>query len=148
MQKPNASDLIKRYMPLIAKIDGAKRQKLALSMIRKFKPTSEEMAAVIKRLQEDRWEDPFWALSKVRKTGANKLLTITFDLEDSRVVDGVNTAAKAANTTPDELAKDALMEYLQDRSYIPRNVAEQLDTLKFVKEAMKQSPVENRILPN
>lgn len=140
MAKTTADELIKEYAPLIAKIDGTKRKKRVLSMIRKFKPTKDEMKAVTKILTTDRWKDPFWALQEIRKTNVPRILSVTLELRDNRVIDGLNNAAKAGNTTPEELATDALIQYLTERSYIPRNVAEQLETLKFVEEALGTEP--------
>ncbi|MDG6989537.1 MAG: hypothetical protein JRN21_09520 [Nitrososphaerota archaeon] len=124
---------------MIKKIDGSKRKKRLVSVVRKFQPDKEQMKAVIAELKADPLMDPFVAITKVRKGVTKDDSQIVINLRDSRVVKASQNAALATNASQSENATEAYIEWLTSRSYLSRNVVEQLETLQFVEEELGTS---------
>ena len=128
----HSQELLKKYEPLIKKIDGSKRKKRLVSVVRKFQPDTKQMQAIIGELTRDPLMDPFAAITNVRKGVAHDEAVTVLHHKDSREIRALKNAAEAANTTEEEVLREAMREYLITRSFLSRAVAEQLDTLAFV----------------
>ncbi len=131
-----SQELLKKYEPLIKKINGSKRKKRLVSVVRKFRPDREQMQAVITELTNDPLMDPFAAITKARKGIALEEAITVLHHKDSREIRALKNAAEAANTTEEEILREAMREYLTTRSFLSRAVVEQLETLQFVEEEL------------